>query len=891
MVTFSLITKDGGILTKSYRLRKGKLQKDSSQCFVDKGKIETVTMEFNELPDFLDSLQDNQALIHGCSLDAPAPVVAKRLLPANPGAITRTLDNFFWPEEGIIMFDYDVPDGKEALSKRELIQAIRSLHPELATAAMVWRASASSNIFGEDGKPHKGLENQRIYIPYINPDNMQEFVANLHRIAWDKGYGYLFISVSGRVHPRCLFDNAVFSPERLDFAAGAVCGKGLVPQVPHTEYIDGDVVDLDNIGDVYNTDRYMLQVEAAKASQSKDIEEVKKAYEEVQAEKLVNERGVSKLKAKKIIASRLDLKLQPDDIVYTNEMEPLVITEMLQNPEKYDGMVVRDPLEPEYGVSKAKIFIDGDDLTINSFAHGGQVFKLQWSKQLLLDLLDKSDQNSEVFESVIDKLTRSTDLTPIDEEQLLATVAKKAKVSKGVIKKQVTDKRKRLEKEGEFNTPLEDLSHNEISERFLSILPETAVSTEGKMYKYNCRSWITIAENDLLKDLTKHFDGLPKCSRVADYNAIIKLTKEYRHNSTFFCDTPPVIAMHDTCWQLDTKEAKVRDVTHKKEYRVRFVLPFDTVPANTPMPMFDGFCEWAFESEPVQKDLMQEIFGAILFGVLNRDWHRAVLFQGKGGNGKGVMLDILKNLVPKQYVTSVSPDKFNNPVMLALLSGKLLNAVPELPRRQRFPSSNFKEVVDSSDLLGKELYKTPFTFPSTAGHLFSSNYRLNTSDLSDGMRRRWLFVNFANKVTAGQKIPEFGKIIAEKEGPQIMNWARKGVERLYKKSRFTETESAKRLEEAMFDASDYEKQFITDEDIFDYPNGDKVSKTTVFKIKRARMYTLYREWCDEQSIDKREIKKKKEFNISIEGTKSGVYLDRYQGEYYWYGVKLKGGRV
>ena len=77
-VTFSLISKEGGPVTKRIALdEEENIVKDSSQCWVSRGLVETITIEVHKLPEFLSSVEKNQALIHGtCGYDA-INIVAK----------------------------------------------------------------------------------------------------------------------------------------------------------------------------------------------------------------------------------------------------------------------------------------------------------------------------------------------------------------------------------------------------------------------------------------------------------------------------------------------------------------------------------------------------------------------------------------------------------------------------------------------------------------------------------------------------------------------------------------------------------------------------------------------------------------------------------------------
>ena len=390
-IEFSIVTKTKGILTKRFSVKNGELKKDSSECLLQHGKVERISATFPEIPAILDNLKENQAVIHGTVDHDEVEVVSKGLKPNYPDAITRTKDIFTYPPCGLLDFDYDALANGDSLSKAELIDALRSLDPQLQKAAMIWRPSASSCITdGED--INIGIQNQRIYMPYEGTsDDLKDFVEGLNIAAWNKGFGHIFISVAGTAFPRGLFDMAVFSPERLDFSAGAVCDEPLTQSLPPTEYTPGDFVDLSDFpeGDVL---KQKSQIEGAMAAVQDDIDRVRKNYLNSQAEKLADTQGLTKKKAKNIVEARMQLKLLPKDILYTDNNEEIQIMDILDDPDKYNGMVIRDPLEPDYGPSKAKIYADEEGVRVNSFAHGGRIFFVNYDRDYLLLWLEKNDE-------------------------------------------------------------------------------------------------------------------------------------------------------------------------------------------------------------------------------------------------------------------------------------------------------------------------------------------------------------------------------------------------------------------------------------------------------------------------------------------------------------------
>ena len=880
MLEFSLITKNNGILTKSYKLIAGSLAKDSSQCFLNTGEVETIKLDFNDLPGFLDSLKKNQAIIHGVTGHKEIKIVAKRYLDQYPDAITRSKDNFYWPDNGIIMFDYDPPLNSKPLDKPELLAALRSLHPELEKAAMVWRPSASSNLVGIDGTIYSKLRNQRVYVEYRNPENMGLFVKNLEYAAWEKKLGYIFVTAAGTALPRCIFDTAVFSPERLDFAAGAECSAGLREQSIISTYSSGEAIDFNIELQPLDSERFELQVEEAKRAVATTITEARAAYIDKQSEELAGSKGISKAKATRIVSYRLKNKLLPGDIVYTDNMEPIQVVDIILNPDQYNGMVIRDPLEPKYGKSNAKIFVDIDKIIINSFAHGGRIFELKLDRLCYEAMLAKITDSDELLEQWTDHIGSFIG-SAADRDRLAKIVSKKTGIAKSTLLKDLSRKESlaKLEKIADE----EDLTHHQIAERLLAQLPKNSVGSEGKLYSYNGKNcWEAIGLNEIELKVANKFDCLPKCSRRMDYVHVSKHLYTMVEDTKFFLDMTPVIATKDSCWLLKTN-GDIVNVPHDPKYRVRFLLPFNYTD-NMDMPYFNDFLSWAFGSSTSdQAKLVQEIAGAIIFGVLTQHWHKAVLFRGEGGNGKGVLADIFCKLIPRAYIIHISPFQFSEPVYLAQLAHKLLNVATELEQGQKLPGAAFKQVVDSSVLIGKSLYQQPFEFPSTAAHLFSSNYPLYTTDGSAGMRRRWLMLWFGNTIASKDRIPKYGEFISNRESPQIFNWAMAGAKRLYQNKEFTKTKMGVKLATEMFTDTDSLSSFLADTDVIAI--ADPVSNTKKdVKVLRAGLYATYKQWCEQTHQPSRRILTKTRLNQVL--IDKGFELAKSSGKFYWSGIKL-----
>ncbi len=885
MIQFSVLTKDKGILTKSYALSNGELIKDSSQCYLDKGTVEMRNIDFSDLPGVLDQLSTNQAIAHGITLEAvqaPVPIVSRKLLPSTPGAVTRTLDKFFWPEDGIIMFDYDPPIGTEPLNKKGLIEAIRSLDPQLENAAMVWRPSASSNIVGEDDTVYSGLKNQRIYIQYTNPNGMEDFVKNLFRSAWDKDLGYIFITAAGIPLDRCVFDTAVFSPERLDFAAGGYCGKGLKKQVIRSVHIPGDVVDLEVISNHVDELRHDMLVSAAKRDIGGEIEEKRREYVKQQAISIADRQGITKAKARKIVESRLAHKLLPDDVVYSDDMEPIVIKDIIANAGHYDGMVIRDPLEPDYGKSKAKIFVDDEGVCIHSFAHGKQVYHLKFDIDYVMAKLETTAASDleEVWQSHYNNL----ETTPIGKERAAKYIAKQIGVSKGAVLKEMTV----LDKTKEDENKSPQLTHNEMAMGVITSLGERVIATEGSLYSFEENRWVKRPSTTAMNKVIAMYDGCELCKTTSNYKAVTGHVIDLLDKPKFFSELPPIVATRDAYWQLDTKGAKVEKVPVKQNMRVRFVLPFESKEERKPK-MLLTFLEWAFEKDLAQIELIQEVMGAVFFGVLTRTWQKAILFKGVGQNGKSTLLDIITGLMPKEFTSDVSPEKFNDDNHKILLAGKLLNICPELEKGKALPSAAFKTIVDAGTITARAVYERAVSFESTAAHVFSSNHRLVLDDDSKGMRRRWLFFAFNSIIPDDQKIGGYADTIIKNESAEIFNWAMDGVCRLYKNNKFTETASNEKVAGQTFIGQDPLMDFLTDTEVVELltnaPSAITPAAEKKFFACSRPIYAAYRDWFDQNVPSKRgnEALDYKVFRNIMDDRYEESRVDNKRG---WKGIKL-----
>jgi hypothetical protein len=415
----SVVTKDKGILTKIIGIDPdtGAVIKDGSQCSMYSGEIQTRKIRsFQHFAEGLRQLSFNQALVHGISKYPKSFVTTMgRLENAKSGrpadalpVIARSKDFLNYSDDSsLIMFDHDKAGPKavveneaalQSLAPADLIKLIIKFFSEIANAGWVSTPSTSSCIYDKDGKEVRGEgSGSHTYFVVENGQDIPRFLEVLGKRLFMAGYGRVEISRSGALLFRTLVDLSVGSPERLDFAAGAVCEDGLVQKLPKPEVREGSRLDTSLLPDLtpkevigYNTIKDRL-AERARPSQTV----VKSEYVEQEASKLTAERGIGADEARQVILSRQDHVLTDGDQLYFSHLkgEPVSVAEVLNNPADYDKKPLADPLEPEYdggSLTKARVFYNNGNPIINSFAHGQVKYTFARLKKVSVENSDDS---------------------------------------------------------------------------------------------------------------------------------------------------------------------------------------------------------------------------------------------------------------------------------------------------------------------------------------------------------------------------------------------------------------------------------------------------------------------------------------------------------------------
>ena len=404
-IQFSRLTSiSPSVVTKRFEKTEGGNLKREVSAHVSRGRVEPV--EVADLMGFgreMVNLGANQALLYGVPLKWRASdLVVQSMLDANPqsDAIARTNRHFHYPSApGIFMIDYDPAKDGEALQKHELLEHLFKAVPELSGTPLLWYPSTSSHICENGGEDLTGLRGQRVYLAVADATDIPRLGAQIDTRLWAAGQGRFDISRSGALLARTMVDTSVWQPSRLDFAAGAALGPGLEQRRGEPELIlseTGDAVSSlpyfdsralfpdagQDIRDRAETAKRLSREEVRPPSRARQRAFIHERMEQRLASKGANA-GHEETETS-ILRALTDAVLGPDIVLHLhapdapNNLELVTVAKVLGEPDKFDGRIGCDPIEPEYnGWSRtAKLYLSGKQANLFSLAHGGRNYRL-----------------------------------------------------------------------------------------------------------------------------------------------------------------------------------------------------------------------------------------------------------------------------------------------------------------------------------------------------------------------------------------------------------------------------------------------------------------------------------------------------------------------------------
>jgi hypothetical protein len=354
------------------------------------------------LADLLQHVTQQQALVHGVPKgsnpgDSYTLVLAEHYTGA-PGTVARTLECFDYPPgTRLLMFDVDPdPTAPETIaSAQELMARLTGIWPALAAVGWLATTSTSSAIrdkmTGAWLRPPDGMH---VYV--LATGDVPRFREGLKIRLWLAGYGFCRLATPNQqtgvaaVLERGLVDLTVFSPERLDYIAGALIDTNapFYQDRPAPELRPGIVLDLDALPDVTD-EEHTAYARLVAAAHDRLVPERRAR---VRTHITVVTPSLPEAEVEQEITTRMDRaehgELDPGHILCFRNGTTLTAGELAQ-AQALDGQRLADPNEPSYRQGDDAVFHwRNGNWCIVSWAHGVKTVYRQASTAPAPDFID-----------------------------------------------------------------------------------------------------------------------------------------------------------------------------------------------------------------------------------------------------------------------------------------------------------------------------------------------------------------------------------------------------------------------------------------------------------------------------------------------------------------------
>lgn len=233
--------------------------------------------------------------------------------------------------------------------------------------------------------------------------------------------------------------------------------------------------------------------------------------------------------------------------------------------------------------------------------------------------------------------------------------------------------------------------------------------------------------------------------------------------------------------------------------------------------------------------LIEEMIGYILFR--RNELGKCFILTGHGANGKSTLLDVIKRLIGKENLSSVALNELNDRFRTFQLEGKLANIGDDISNGYIDDNSTFKKLVTGETVNVERKGKDPFDFNNYSKLIFSCNEIPRINDLSDGLKRRIIFIPFNAKFSKHD--PDYDpfiidKLMSNESLEYLLKLALEGLERILYNRAFTTPKSV----EDTWD--DYEKR---NNPIIGFLEEGKIENESTKDV-----YLQYQTYCTESGL-------------------------------------------
>lgn len=294
--------------------------------------------------------------------------------------------------------------------------------------------------------------------------------------------------------------------------------------------------------------------------------------------------------------------------------------------------------------------------------------------------------------------------------------------------------------------------------------------------------------------------------------------------------TPTLLSVANGILNLETKQL----LEFNPNYIIKNQIPVTYNPAAYSEVMDKTLNKICCNDKQLRK-LIEEMIGYTLFR--RNELGKCFILTGQGANGKSTLLDVIKTLLGKENISSVALNELSDRFRTFQLEGMLANIGDDISNSYIEDNSTFKKLVTGETVNVERKGRDPFDFENYSKLIFSCNDIPRINDLSDGLKRRIIFIPF-NAVFSKSDIDYdpfiIDKLLSNEALEYLLKIALEGLDRILYNREFT---TPKQVNEAW---EDYEKR---NNPVLGFMEEGKIENESTKEV-----YLQYQTYCHENGL-------------------------------------------
>lgn len=283
---------------------------------------------------------------------------------------------------GWALLDIDTKDAPaevaaKLVTSEQVLAAVRVIIPDLLSYEFALLPSSSNGLLLPGGTPAK-RPGWHLFILLEEQNLLPQTLTNLLAIAFLSGWGWPMVTKAGTIRPRGLVDLALIPTNQPIFPGNvAACLPPLSFAKPVPLINSGRPMPHPTINEAARDEAKRRFADMANAPEIEKLKHTYSARAKAARRAKLLAKGLAEEEADAKLAQPTIAMLQDDDVLTLNDGSEITVAAALDVGDLYNGVYMRDPLEPEYGTSRAILRTRPrpdhpyEKPVLLSFAHGG----------------------------------------------------------------------------------------------------------------------------------------------------------------------------------------------------------------------------------------------------------------------------------------------------------------------------------------------------------------------------------------------------------------------------------------------------------------------------------------------------------------------------------------